>query len=154
VIGLDTGSARRSQQTAAALRSADRKIQAALRAGLAQATQPLAAEVRSALRANLPKRGGLNQWAADRVVTRVTHAGAGARVADAVTVAMPGHDLRALERGTIKHPVYGRGRYVDQRLPKTGAVTDVIRGPVAQRARTRIAAELTSVASQIARDAT
>ena len=67
--------------------------------------------VRASARAKLPRRGGLAEWAAAaRLTAQVTSSGS------TVTCALRVHrtsmfrpsDLRALDRGRVRHPAWGR----------------------------------------------
>lgn len=80
------------------------------------ATLPAADRVRRSALATLPRSGGLNEWVADSVLrTSVT---TGARTAGvALRMRKTGHDLKAIDAGIARHPVYGN--------PKNWAVTHV-----------------------------
>jgi hypothetical protein len=80
------------------------------------ATAPAAERVRASAMASLPREGGLNEWVAESVIkTSVT---SGVRSAG-VTLRMrkTGHDLKKINEGVVRHPVYGN--------TKVWAVTNV-----------------------------
>lgn len=80
------------------------------------ATAPAAERVRASAMSTLPRGGGLNEWVASAVIrTSVT---SGPRTAG-VTLRMrkTGHDMKAIDAGVVRHPVYGN--------TKAWAVTDV-----------------------------
>lgn len=153
MTSLDAASLRQSQQLAASLRNADKRILEALRKGLAAAVEPVQDEVRAAARARLPKKGGLNDWVARSVKVYAPTSIGASSVTATVTVDLQGHDLRALDRGRIMHPVFGRTPMVGPQLVKGGFVTDTIKGAVGDRARRKISDALEDVASQLAREA-
>lgn len=83
------------------------------------ATAPAADRVRESARTTLPHTGGLNEWVAEAVIkTSVT---TGARTAGvALRMRKTGHDLKAINAGIVRHPVYGN--------TKVWAVTHVTPG--------------------------
>ena len=157
MTSLDAASIRQGKDLAASLRKADRAILDGLRKAIAQATEPVRDEVRAAARATLPKRGGMNEWAASRLTAYSPLSVGRDTVTAVITIELPGHDLRSLDRGRIFHPIYGRltksGKMIGPQIIKSGFVTDTIRGAVTARARKAIAAALDDTATQLAREA-
>jgi hypothetical protein len=86
----------------------DKDLRKELLKGLRNAAKPLAKEVAPRVaREGLPKHGGLNEFVASSkfgVRTRTTGQGAGVRI-----VGKKGtHDLAAMDRGRLRHPVWKR----------------------------------------------
>jgi hypothetical protein len=92
----------------------DKKLTARLRKGLIDATKGTDSAVREAFAQAMPQRGGYAATlAADmRTRTSVRLAGADARVQIVVWAdgTRERRDLPALNRGRLRHPVYGRSR--------------------------------------------
>lgn len=86
-------------------RLADRGVKTAIRKAVVRTTKPLRYKIRDAAKSELPKRGGLNTWAA-RVPSAKTRF---SRRMSGVSVVMrrKGADVAALNRGRARHPVYG-----------------------------------------------
>lgn len=70
---------------------------------------PLKREVQQAARDQLPAGGGLNEFVASAKIgvrTRTTGRSIGVKLQGAKS----GHDLEAIDRGRVRHPVYGNRR--------------------------------------------
>lgn len=82
--------------------------------GIQRATKPLKERAKDAARSKLPKRGGLNEFvAASKFATKTR--GSGANVGVRITAAKAGHDVRSIDRGRLRHPVFGnRSVWVNQ----------------------------------------
>ena len=113
-----------------------RDIQRRLRANLRRPLPAVRAAVKARCLAVLPKRGGLNRWAAKaKVDFEIVYVGAGAGVRLVVhRRSMRGEsDLKALDRGRVRHPSWGRrgrGQWHTQRVPPkvySGPLTEVTR---------------------------
>jgi hypothetical protein len=80
---------------------------------LNRATKPLKAAAKANAKASLPRRGGLGRRVAR---TRMQTKTRTARVADVRILAKPGAvaDPGRIDRGRVKHPVWGRGPWVLQ----------------------------------------
>lgn len=111
-----------------------RDIQRELRAKLRRPLPAVRAAVRARALATLPKRGGLNRWAAKaKVDFEIVYVGRGAGVRLTVSrSSMRGpSDLRALDRGRVRHPSWGRRRpgqwHIQLVTPKvySGPLTEV-----------------------------
>jgi hypothetical protein len=105
--------------TAKALRDYGRgDLKKELYRGLQRAAKPLKEEAKATARRKLPRRGGLGATVAQtnlRTRTRPSGRNAGIRiVAEPNAVADP----RAIDRGRVMHPVYGRRPYQLQLVPK------------------------------------
>lgn len=88
-----------------------------LNAGITQATKPLRADARESARSILPSRGGLGARVARTsmpIRRRTAGATAGIRIE-----ARPGAvaDPQRIDRGRVRHPVYGHGPWVLQDVP-------------------------------------
>lgn len=73
-------------------------------------------KVRASARESMPKRGGLNDWLAGVRVSMATST-TGNRVGVRVKGAKGKHDIKAINRGRLRHPVYGhRDRWKTQSI--------------------------------------
>ena len=85
-------------------------------AGMRAAGRPLAEKVKESARDNLPKRGGLNEWAAASRVT-VRNSLTGKSVGTRIVVGKRKHDISDMDAGSLRHPVYGnRKKWVGQSI--------------------------------------
>lgn len=84
------------------------------------AVPPIRAAVKASALANLPKRGGLNRWTASAKLTAQVRRGAqsaGVSLRDSKGSRGKRHDLRALNDGFIRHPLWGnREHWYPQRV--------------------------------------
>lgn len=89
----------------------DKELRRDLFAGVRRATVPITEAAKASARAVLPKRGGLNEVVASSKFgtrTRVTGNSVGVRiVAEKKKDGGKKSDLEAIDRGTLRHPVYG-----------------------------------------------
>ena len=79
--------------------------------GLRKAAKPMVVGARAAALTGLPRRGGLAELVAGanwRSATSRTGRRAGVRIIGAWTSEGRQHDLKAMNSGVIRHPVYGR----------------------------------------------
>ena len=105
--GWTTASGESMGVLAARLRAGGPALRRAARRNAVIVANPAVAAVRASARANLPKRGGLNEWVAGgRYTVSVL---TGPRTAGvAIRGTKSGHDLRTIDRtGRVRHPVYG-----------------------------------------------
>jgi hypothetical protein len=81
--------------------------------GLNRATKPLKAAAKANAKASLPRRGGLGKRVARTKMQTKVRTG---RVADVRILALPSAvaDPARIDRGRVKHPVWGRGPWVLQ----------------------------------------
>lgn len=84
---------------------------------LNKATEPAKDAVAQSALDILPHSGGLAELVASaRISTRTTLRGSNPSVR--LTGRLSGHDLRAIDRGRLRHPVFGnRGAWVTQNVP-------------------------------------
>lgn len=81
--------------------------------GLNRSTKPLKAAVKRSALDSLPRRGGLNQRIAGAKIgssNRASGRNGGVRL----TGKLSGHDLDTIEKGVVRHPVFGRNPWVSQ----------------------------------------
>jgi hypothetical protein len=109
------------RRLAVSLRGAEAPVRRAIRKGLRDTAKPLGEEMRDGGADRMPRRGGLSARVARTAVTLRTAGGvgAGARVEVALR-SRDGYDLPAMDRGSIRHPVFGRGPWVAQSVPARG----------------------------------
>lgn len=95
----------------------DRGLQRELRRGLRNGAKPVAKAGRDAAREGLPHEGGLNDWIADGATFSVRTNIAAAHPTVRIVVGRKGHDLKSIDEGVLRHPVYGhRDRWVTQQV--------------------------------------
>lgn len=95
----------------------DKELRRELFSGITRATKPLKLAAKQSARAKLPKRGGLNELVASQAKlstrTRVTGKTVGVRL----VAALGKTNLRLMDRGELRHPVYGnRAAWVVQEV--------------------------------------
>lgn len=97
-------------------RAAGGSLPKELRAGLQKAAKPAEQAARQAALEELPKAGGLNERvAAGKFTATVRLSGT---TASLTVTAQAGMDLESLDRGKLRHPVYGnRSTWVLQNIP-------------------------------------
>lgn len=91
-----------------ALRAAGGDLRRVYLASIRKATAPAKTAIPDSARAKLPRRGGANNYFADalKITTRTSLSGPTATVR-IVASDPPHHDIRGLNRGVLRHPVYG-----------------------------------------------
>lgn len=82
--------------------------------GLRAAAKPTVKDIKETARVTLPKRGGLNDWVAKSSIglrTRTSGENSGIRIEGRKT----GHDVKSLDAGRLRHPLFGnRKRWFQQ----------------------------------------
>lgn len=99
-------------QVARRLRGAPKELRSELYRGINRAVKPVKAAIQSSAAAKLPKRGGLAGIIAQSKVTarrRTSGGGAGIKL-----VTTSPHAIAAMNKGRIRHPVFGMDVWVDQ----------------------------------------
>lgn len=91
------------------LKQAPIELRRELSAGLNQVTKPLKQSAKASAAARLPHRGGLGQQVAGSRLSTRRRAQIGIRIE-----AKGLQQLALIDRGMVRHPVYGRGRWVNQ----------------------------------------
>ena len=79
-----------------------------LTAGMRAAGKPLVEAVKKSAQDTLPRRGGLNVWTdTSRISVRNNLLGGLSRVGMRIVATKGNHDLEDMDKGTIRHPVFG-----------------------------------------------
>jgi hypothetical protein len=95
---------------AAALRATPNKeLRKELGTGLRRAARPMRAAFKHGALGILPYRGGLAEQVASDV-RYTTKVNLGTTPSLRIVASLPGHDLAAMEKGRLRHPVYGHRR--------------------------------------------
>lgn len=126
----------------------DKELRKELYRGIQRAAKPLRTAAQQAARENLPKRGGLNEWVASSKFSITTRGGRDPAVRVAGKKA--GHDLKRMDQGRLRHPLYGNRRHwFIQQIPAGWFSTAMTaRAPAVRR---DVVAVLDDVAARIAR---
>jgi hypothetical protein len=132
------------------LKGADKSLRKELYSGLQRATKPIRADVQRSLATRLPEHGGLaRKMSRARVTAKIRTANRNTRLT--VQVSSPrgeDFDVQAMDRGRLRHPVFGRrGQWVTQQI-HPGAVSDPLEAG-APYARREAAEALARVARQL-----
>jgi hypothetical protein len=132
-VGVD-GSAQLRHVAAAIKAAGDKTMGREMSAGLRRAVKPLQEAIRDSADETLPKAGG---YAAEftrsmrfRTATRAGGRTAAVRLTTFSDGTKERRDIRRLEAGQLRHPVYGRSRPLRnrQRVPNPWAVTTIEAG--------------------------
>ncbi len=121
-------------------------LRKALTKGIRQAVRPLVKDSRAAARRRLPQSGGLAALVArspQKIQVRTGQNTYGVRI----VVGKAKSAARSTDLGVIRHPVFGRGTFVSQRVP-SGWFSDT-----AEAAQPRIVREVGDVVDDVARRA-
>lgn len=92
----------------------DKTIVPAFRRQMNAGTKDLRKRARDRIRVQLPHRGGLDKWAGTMPSTsvRVERDRASVKVA----LQKRGHDLKAMDKGIVRHPTFGHRPWKSQRI--------------------------------------
>jgi hypothetical protein len=149
VTDLRIVGANRLGEVAAQLKAAgDRELRRDLLRGIQRAGKPLKAAAREGALRNLPSTGGLNEFVADAKVSVRTRS-AGRNPGVRLTGKKSGHDLQAIDRGRVRHPVFGNRRAWVNQSVRAGWWTEAL-----QDAAPKVRQELVEVVEDIARRVT
>lgn len=96
-------------------RTGDREVRKELFAGLNRATKPLKADVKRSALDTLPRRGGLASVISKAKLSTSNRA-SGKNPGVRITGASPGHALRPIDAGEVRHPVFGNNVWVTQKV--------------------------------------
>src|SRR5882757_3447026 len=111
-----TGADRLARLGAALKDAGDKDMRRELFKAMQRAAKPMKAAARTAAREHLPRRGGLGERVAGSKFSAKTSASGknpGLRIIGAGDL-----DLPALDRGRVRHPVFGnRHNWVNQQIP-------------------------------------
>lgn len=170
-VEIDT---RALQALGKALKGADKDIRREMYKAAQRATRPVKDEIKASARVTLPARGGLNEWTAALGIKTKTSLG-GRTVGIFITAALdnkkktvpkttgkgrrktrragtfgPIADLRALNRGRIMHPAWGRGPLIGPQMVKAGFWNKPLEGAVTDRGRREMTQALEATAAALA----
>lgn len=105
--------------------SGNKDLRKELLAGIQRAAKPLKAVAQEAARSELPKKGGLNEFVASGKWSVRTRSG-GRNPGVTVVGKKSGHDVAAINRGRLRHPVFGhRAVWVTQTI-RPNLITDAL----------------------------
>ena len=100
----------------------DKGLRKELLSGLQGAAKPAKADVKASFAARLPHRGGLAAVMATSRVSLLSRAGRNPSVR--IKATSP-HDVRGMDRGRVRHKVFGHEPWVDQAI-EPGVFSDPI----------------------------
>lgn len=128
----------------------DRDVRRAVYAGFREVGQPLGIRSRDAGAAAMPRRGGLSaRLRQARVGQQNATTGSNPRVVIRIS-AREGYDLPALDRGQLRHPVFGRRNvWREQAVPAKAWSTEFEKG--APEVRDKVIAQLEDVTQKAMR---
>ncbi len=86
-----------------------RELRSTLRKIISTETKPARIELREATRAALPKKGGLSRWAGKMPALSIHESGPS--IGASIKLSRKGHDMEALNRGRIRHPLFGNRKH-------------------------------------------
>ena len=116
--------------------------------GMRGARGPIASAVKLSLLGGLPKRNGLNAWAAECKVSVRTRASALSSVTK-VKVSKAGHDMQGIDDGLVIAPFYGRSPWHHQAVVGN-LISDPIRDEGGRKLRLAVEAAAVVMAERIA----
>ena len=98
-----------------------KEMRTRLRKIMATETKPLRQKIKQSAKDTLPSKGGLNKWAAVTPAqnTDFREKSAGVRI----RMTKKGHDLAALNRGRLRHPLFGNRKFWYQQSIAEGFFT-------------------------------
>lgn len=170
-VGINQADLRRLRPV---LKAADKDIRREFAKAAMSATKPVKQAIRDSALQTLPKSGGLNRWAAALgIKTRVALTGRNPGVFITGALDNKRHsrkvgsagkrrkvrkaglfgaqaDLRALNRGRVMHPAWGRGPLVGPQMVRSGFWDRPLQGPIADKARKEIITALQDVLDKLA----
>ncbi|ODA89971.1 hypothetical protein ATY41_02720 [Leifsonia xyli subsp. xyli] len=95
-----------------------------LRKALTNATKPTRRKIRDAARERLPQKGGLAKWAG--VMPALITDFRTDRQQVIIRDSKRGHDLEAIDRGRLRHPLYGNRNYWYEQQIAPGFFTETV----------------------------
>ena len=101
-----------------------KEMRTRIRKIMAEETKPLRKKIKKSAIDTLPSRRGLNKWAASMPAqnTDFRERSAGVRI----RMSKKGHDLEALNRGRLRHPLFGNRKFWYQQSIAEGFFTNPI----------------------------
>ncbi len=128
------------RRIAARLRHAanSRETQNAINRGLRRVAKPLIQDIKTEARATLPRSGGLAAYIAKASFTAVASSGT-VKISAVRTKATGEVDLKLIDRGRVRHPVFGSRKWVLQNV-RPGFISRPVEdaGPAAQIAMLKV----------------
>jgi len=121
-----------------------------LYAGLNRATKPIRADMIAAIPASLPSRGGLASEVHRSTKLATSTTGGGSNVGVRIR-ARGKHNIRLMNAGTVRHPVFGRGAWVSQTAGVTKGFLDKAFRKSEPKVRDAVLDAIRIVAAQIDR---
>jgi len=109
----------RISKIAGAVQSTTPKLRPRLLAGIRAVGKPIVADIREEASSSLPHGGGLNEWVAKSnfgIRSRTSGITAGIRIVGQRS----GHDLDVIDRGRVRHPLFGNRKSWFQESVKPG----------------------------------
>lgn len=108
----------RLERAARQLREAgDKDLRREMYRAIQRSTKPLRQKAKEAALRELPQRGGLNVWVASSRFSTKTRGG-GRNPGVRITATKGKHNLKSLDEGKLRHPVFGnRNVWVSQPVP-------------------------------------
>lgn len=159
----------------AALKNAPKELRRELFRAVQRAVKPVKGEIQQSARATLPSSGGLGDWVAGIALqTRQNYSGqfpgvtivgaldnkrevrkvAGKRRKSRKSGTFGARaDLKAINRGRVMHPTFGRGPLVGPQMVKPGFWDKPLEGEVTARAKREVEAALQATADKLAQQA-
>lgn len=130
-------------------RAAAGELRKELYRGINRAVKPMKQAAKDAADRELPQRGGLNKFVASSKFGTRTR-GFGRSPGVSITAKKSGHDLRSLDRGRLRHPLFGNRRFWYQQPVRAGWWTQTLNdeAPLVRRELIRV---LDDVAARIGR---
>jgi hypothetical protein len=125
----------------------DKDLRKLLMSGMQRAGKPLKVAAAQAARDNLPRKGGLAEWVASSKFSVATRGGRDPSVR--IVARKVGHDLAALDRGRLRHPLFGNRRHWFNQQIRPGWFSDAMTAQ-APAVRTEVVRVLDQVADAIA----
>jgi hypothetical protein len=156
-----------------ALKGVDKTIRQNMFKAAKRVTQPVKNEIKQSARTTLPSGGGLNEWVAalgTKTKTSLSGRNVGITITGTLdnkkkTVPKTGRgrrktrrsgtfgaiaDIRAINRGRVMHPAWGRGPLIGPQMVKTGFWTRPLEGETTTRARREMTQALEETAEAVA----
>jgi hypothetical protein len=106
----------------------DKGLRRELYKGLNAAAKPAKAAIKPNIRARLPHRGGAGDFVASTL--RVTQSNRGGQNPAVIIWSKSNHNIRAINRGQLRHPVYGNKKV----WANTAVEPDTFTEPIESRA--------------------
>lgn len=127
----------------------DRELRKELYRGLNRAAKPAKAKVKPNVAAEMPKKGGAATFITTDLKVTQSNRGAGRNPGITIWSKSP-HDIRKINKGQLRHPVFGnRKKWATQSVP-AGSFTDPIK-EAAPEMRVEMERTIRDVAAKLGR---